>query len=182
MDITNNTSLKTYDIKNQQKIEKILTLVERISETAQTSGESIIKFSFKDYGLIRELTTLATSYKKDMETKILEDKEFTSFNINDLGKTLAKTYKNTFDLKNFIADYETNIQPLAPEIKLKYTTITYKQNRPATEEDKTTKKTVNIIDEIKVNTPSTKIGVITDLVRNNTKPSTSPILSYTKIK
>ncbi len=188
MNILTGTDFKTYEIKNNEKLEQLVELINRmihsntITKEMRPQEENKFNFTFKDYGLLRELWTLTTSYKKDMEAEILKDKEFNSIDIPDLGKTLALTYKNTFNVNEFINEYETQIQPIPKELLDKYTTISIKQNRPATIEDASDKKNINIIDELKAITPRTKSNFVSDLKVNATKPSASGILTFTKIK
>ncbi len=180
--------LKTYNVtdKEMKGFESlnlfVSTLLNELNTTNTINKDDRPLVSIKSIALIKEISTVVNSLKKTLESKILDDSNFSDEKLVDLGKHLKKTYKKSLDLDNFIKDYNANITEIPQDLMDRYSKVVIRATRAPLEGEETTKKIISIIDDLKEIAPKTKLNKVDSLREQNLVESKTATLSYTKIK
>ncbi len=179
---------KTYEVTQKEigalKSLKLFvdTLIGDIEVTNQINKNEKSLISVKSIALVREISPIVTTLKRVFESKIMSDSTFSNAELIDLGKELKKVYKKNFDVENFLKDFETNIVEIPKEVIDRFSKTVIRATRAPLKGEDTTKKTINIIDDLKDIAPKTKLDKIDFLREQNLVESKTATLSYTKIK
>lgn len=173
MTLQNLMNMKAYTQKDLLKKIEMLALAGRVSKN-DTWDE-------KEYGLVREIVTMATALKKMMETSFLKDENFLGVQIHDLGKELTKEYKNVFDAKRFLEAAKTNLT-VPKDFESRFTQTVVRATRAPFEGEDVKTKTISIIDDLKSVLPAQQLDKVDVLKVENTFRSDKPSLKYVKIK